>query len=153
MSRLKKGAAITGFAIALIGGFEGLRTKAYLDVVNVPTICFGETRGVKIGDTKTVAQCKEMLGNRLVEFETEMRKCLQSPDILTNGQYVAFLSLSYNIGSAAFCRSTLVRKANAGESIAACNELMKWNRAGGVEWEGLTRRRKEEMKLCKEGIQ
>lgn len=152
MSRLKKGAAITGLAITLIGGFEGLRTKAYLDVAKVPTICFGETRGVKMGDTKTVAECKEMLGTRLVEFETEMRRCLRNPDGLTDGQYVAFLSLSYNIGSGAFCRSTLVRKANAGQMSAACNELLKWNRAAGMEWPGLTRRRKEERKYCMEGI-
>jgi lysozyme len=92
-----------------------------------------------------------MLGNRLLEFEREMRACLKT-DALTDGQYVAFLSLSYNIGSRAFCRSTLVRKANEGQYFAACNELLKWNKAGGVEWAGLTRRRKEERKMCLEGI-
>jgi lysozyme len=152
MSRLKKGAAITALAISVIGAHEGLRTKAYLDVVKIPTICFGETRGVKMGDVKTVAQCKEMLGDRLLEFEREMRACLKAPDNLTDGQYVAFLSLSYNIGSRAFCRSTLARKANEGQYVAACNELMKWNKASGVEWSGLTRRRKEERQLCLSGL-
>lgn len=152
MSRLKKGAAVLALAVGVIGGHEGLRTKAYLDVVDVPTICYGETRGVKIGDVKTVAQCKEMLGNRLLEFEGEMRKCVRNVDALTDGQFVAFMSLQYNIGTGAFCRSTLVRKANEGQMIAACNELLKWNKAGGIEWAGLTRRRKEERKLCLEGI-
>lgn len=152
MSRLKKTAALMAVAVGVIGGHEGLRTKAYLDVVKVPTICFGETRGVKMGDVKTVAECKEMLGDRLLEFEREMRDCLKAPDKLTDGQYVAFLSLSYNIGSRAFCRSTLARKANEGQYIAACNELLRWDRAGGIEWAGLTRRRKEERKMCLEGI-
>lgn len=152
MSRLKKSAAVFGFAIALIGGFEGLRTVAYRDPIGIPTICFGETRGVKMGDRKTVAECKAMLGDRLLEFEREMRRCLKNPDSLTDGQYVAFLSLAYNIGSHAFCRSTLVRKANEGQMIAACNELPRWNRAGGIPWAGLTKRRKAEQKICKEGL-
>ena len=57
--RLKKTGAFTAaglIAVGIVGGFEGLRTKAYRDVVGVPTICFGETRGVKMGDTATDAQ-------------------------------------------------------------------------------------------------
>ena len=53
MSRLKKSAAVGAAAIALVAGWEGLRTKAYLDAVKVPTVCFGETRGVKLGDSYT----------------------------------------------------------------------------------------------------
>jgi lysozyme len=151
-NRLKKAAALMALTIGVIGGHEGLRTKAYLDVVRIPTICFGETRGVKMGDVKTVAQCKEMLGNRLLEFEGEMRKCVRDVDALTDGQFVAFMSFQYNVGSGAFCRSTLVKRVNEGKFIAACNELLKWNRAGGMEWAGLTRRRKEERKLCMEDI-
>lgn len=152
MSRLKKGAAITALAVALVGGFEGLRTKAYLDVVNVPTICFGETRGVKIGDTKNVAECKAMLGEALAEFETGMRKCLKSPDSIPDRPYVAFLSLAYNVGTGAFCRSTLVKRVNAGDIRGGCDELLKWDRAGGMRWKGLTRRRQEERALCLSGL-
>ena len=50
MSRLKKSAGLAAVAIAIVGGFEGLRTVAYRDQVNIPTICFGETRGVQMGD-------------------------------------------------------------------------------------------------------
>lgn len=156
MSRLKK--AAVGFtvagslAIGLIGGFEGLRTKAYRDVVGVPTVCFGETRGVKMGDSYTVEECKAMLGDALVEFEAGMRKCMVRPDSVPDKPYVAFLSLSYNIGIGAFCKSTLVRKLNAGDIRGACNELTKWNRAGGRVIRGLTIRRAEERKLCLEGV-
>lgn len=62
MSRLKKagiGLTVAGsLAIGVIGGYEGLRTRAYPDMVGVPTVCFGETRGVKLGDVYTVEQCK-----------------------------------------------------------------------------------------------
>lgn len=151
-SRLKKGAAITGVAIALIGGFEGVRTKAYRDIVGVPTICFGETRGVKMGDTKTMAQCKQMLADGLVEFETSMRRCLKAPDAIPDKPYVAFLSLSWNIGTGAFCKSTTARLANAGDLRGACNAITKFNRAGGRVIQGLVGRRNAERKLCLEGL-
>jgi lysozyme len=156
MSRLKRagiGLTVAGsLAIGIVGGYEGLRTKAYRDVVNVPTVCFGETRGVKMGDSYTVEQCKQMLGDALVEFEAGMRKCLVLPDRLSDPTYVAFLSLSYNIGIGAFCRSTLVRKVNNGDIRGGCNEISKWNRAGGRVIKGLTRRRQEERALCLSGL-
>lgn len=147
--RLQKGAAVFAVLVAFVAGWEGLRTSAYLDVVSVPTICFGETRGVKMGDTATVAQCKEMLGDGLIEFAAGVDRCLtyRVPD----KSYAAFVSLAYNIGTGAFCRSTLVRKANAGDIVGACNELPKWNRAGGKVVRGLSNRRAAERELCLEG--
>ena len=139
-------------AVALVGAWEGLRTVAYRDIVGIPTVCFGETRGVKMGDRYTVEECKAMLGNALVEFETGMRACLKNPDTLPDKVYVSFLSFSYNVGTGAFCRSTLVRKANAGDLTGACNELPKWNRAGGKVVRGLVNRRAEEQKICLEGV-
>lgn len=150
--RMKKGAAITAAAIALVGGFEGLRTVAYRDVVGIPTVCFGETRGVKMGDRYTVDECKGMLGDAIGDFETGMRACLTNPDKIPDNPYVAFLSVSYNIGTRAFCGSTIARKANAGDLRGACNAIPAWNRAGGKVVKGLTSRRAEEQKLCLEGI-
>lgn len=157
-SRLKKagiGFTVAGsLAIGTIGAFEGLRTRAYIPIPgDVPTICFGETRGVKMGDTATIAECKVMLGNALVEFETNMRRCLIAPDRIPDKPYVSFLSLSYNIGSRAFCNSTAARKANAGDVRGACDAILSWNKAGGRVVPGLSRRRAEERKLCLEGLQ
>ena len=156
MSRLKKagiGLTVAGsLAIGLVGGYEGLRTHAYRDVVGVPTVCFGETRGVKMGDSYTVDECKVMLGDALIEFETGMRRCMVRPDSVPDKSYVAFLSFTYNVGVGAFCRSTLARKLNSGDLRGACNELPKWNRAGGRVIRGLTRRRAEERQLCLEGL-
>ena len=151
-SRLAKSGAVMAAAVALVGAWEGLRTVAYRDVVGIPTVCFGETRGVEMGDRYTVDECKAMLGDGLIEFEAGMRKCLTSPDAIPDGAYVAFLSLSYNIGPGAFCKSTLVRKANVGDIKGACDELPKWNRAGGRVVKGLTNRRAAERELCLKGL-
>jgi len=155
-SRLKKagiGMTVAGsLAIGLIGGFEGLRTKAYRDVVGIPTVCFGETRGVRMGDSYSVDDCKAMLGDALVDFESGIRKCLKAPDAIPDKPYVTFLSLAYNIGQRAFCGSTVARKANAGDLRGACNAMLAWNRAGGRVINGLMTRRQAERKLCLEGL-
>lgn len=157
MSRLKKGGAITvagAMAIAVIGDFEGVRTKAYRDVVGIPTVCFGETRGVKMGDVYTLDECKVMLGDALIDFETGIRKCMKAPDAIPDKTYVAALSLSYNIGQGSFCKSTVLKRLNAGDYRGACDAFMSWNKAGRPlrVFAGLTRRRAEERKLCLEGL-
>lgn len=153
--RLRIAGGLTGaglLAVAVVGGYEGLRTTAYRDVVGIPTVCFGETRGVRMGDSYTVDECKAMLGDGLVEFEAGMRKCLAAPDRIPDKSYVAFLSLAYNIGGGAFCRSTVARKANAGDLRGACDAILAWNKAGGRVIDGLDRRRKEERALCLSGL-
>lgn len=136
--------------IALVGGFEGLRTYAYRDPVGIPTICFGETRGVKMGDTATADQCKAMLGDRLQEFAKGVDKCLLVQ--VKDPTYEAFVSFTYNVGVSAFCHSTLVRKANNGDIRGACDELLNWDKAGGRTLPGLTARRKLERDLCLQGV-
>lgn len=152
-SRLKQGSIVMVLAVSLVGAWEGLRTVAYRDLVNVPTVCYGETRGVKMGDRYTKAECDAMLGEGLRDFEKGMRKCLDQPDSIPDKTYVAFLSFSYNVGVGAFCKSTLVRKANAGDLRGACNELPRWNKAGGRVVKGLVNRRKDELRICLEGLQ
>lgn len=151
-SRLKKSGALMAGAVALVGAWEGVKTVAYKDIVGVPTVCFGETRGVKMGDRYTMDECRAMLGDALVEFETNMRKCLKAPDSIPDKPYTAFLSLSYNIGTGAFCGSTVARKANDGDLKGACNAIPAWNRAGGRIVKGLVNRRAEEQKICLEGV-
>ncbi len=151
MSRLKKGSAIAAVLIPLVAGFEGLRQYAYLDPVGIPTICFGETLGVRMGMFKTLEECQGMLVESLQKHEQGMRRCLDDPDLLPDEMYGAFVSFTYNVGVGAFCKSTLTRKANAGDLVGACNQLPRWNRAGGFVLPGLTRRRAEERDLCLKG--
>ena len=149
-SRLGKGGAALAIAIATVGAFEGVRQVAYRDIVGVPTVCFGETRGVKMGDKYKMAECKKMLGDALIEFSAGIDSCLRvpTPDLT----YVAIVSWAYNVGLGAACGSTLIRLANAGDLLGACNQLPRWNRAGGKKVRGLTRRRAEEQKMCLQGL-
>jgi len=141
--------AIGVFIATFVGGWEGKRNRAYKDIVGVATICYGETRGVEMGDVKTDAECLAMLGDALVEFEQGMRKCLGSAaDTVPDSTYVAFLSLAYNIGTGAFCRSTVVRRATTGDVRGACDAILAFNRAGGRVVYGLQRRRAAERELC-----
>jgi len=140
-------------AVAVIGDFEGIRTRAYRDSIGVPTVCFGETRGVKMSDHYTIDQCKEMLGTALIEFEAGMVRCLKNPAAIPDKVYVASLSLAYNIGIGAFCRSSIRRYLNEGNYAAACGRFPAFNKAGGRTLKGLVYRRGEEKKLCLEGLE
>lgn len=156
MSRIKTAAgALTALgllAVGFVGGWEGKRNAAYQDIVGVWTVCYGETRGVQPGDRYSDAECAAMLGQGLAEFETGMRRCLRAPDAIPPKAYAMFLSLSYNIGTGAFCRSTVARRANQGDLKAACDAILLWNRAGGRVVQGLVNRREAERKVCLEGL-
>lgn len=140
-------------AAAFIGPWEGLRTEAYHDIVGVPTVCYGETRGVEMGDSYTKAECDAMLAEAVAGFRVKLQSCLPSLPALPEGVQVAFTSWAYNVGTGAACRSTLVRLANAGDLRGACNQLPRWNRAGGKVVRGLSNRRGAERALCLEALE
>lgn len=145
------GAAAAG-AIALVGTWEGLRLTAYRDIVGVPTVCYGETRGVHLGDRHSKADCDAMLLASLRRHEAGMRRCLKRPDRIPEKSYIAFVSLTYNIGVGAFCRSTAARRLNAGDVRGACDAATWFNKAGGRKVRGLVNRRAAEHDLCMEGL-
>ncbi len=136
---------------ACIAAFEGLRTSAYFDVGGIPTVCFGETRNVNPGDKHTPAQCREMLGDRLVtDFGPAVDRCIRHP--LPDTRKAAYVSFAYNVGVGAFCASSIVRKENAGDVRGACDALLLYNKitVAGVRVysPGLNSRRVQERKLC-----
>ncbi|MBT8152759.1 lysozyme [Epibacterium ulvae] len=144
------GVALSG-AVSFVGQWEGLRTEAYRDIVGVWTVCYGETKGVTPIDRYSKAECDRMLGARVLEFERELDRCLTGS--VPVGAKIAFVSWAYNVGVGAACRSTLVRKANVGDVRGACNELPRWNRAGGRVVRGLTNRRMSERDLCLRAVE
>jgi len=154
-----KGAAIGGVAsasvlaaiVAFVAPWEGVRTKAYLDIAGVPTICYGHTKGVRMGDTATLAQCDAWLAEEVEEFSRGVRQCVTRE--ITHNQEVSFVAISYNIGIHAFCNSTAVRRFNSGDDEGACEALEMWNRAGGAVVKGLINRRAAESALCKKKAQ
>lgn len=137
-------------AITFVGDWEGLRTTAYKDVVGVWTVCYGETKGVEPGDSYTKAECDEMLAEEILVYEKGLDRCLTAD--VPVGMKISLVSWTYNVGVGAACRSTLVRKANAGDLVGACHELPRWNRAGGRVWRGLTNRRLSERNMCLEAL-
>jgi lysozyme len=153
MSRLKKGSAVAALAVTVIGGFEGLRLAAYPDPATQGppwTVCYGETKGVKPGDRYTLQQCKDMLLASLPKYATGIEKCVTAP--LTDRRYVALVSFAYNVGVGAACSSSVVKLINAGRTREGCEALMKWNKAAGITFPGLTKRRTAERAMCLEGL-
>lgn len=143
------GAALA-LALPVISHWEGRELRAYRDVVGVPTICYGETLGVRMGDTATPAECDAMLARRVAQFAGEIAPCL--PRNVSPEFGAAMVSAAYNIGSGAFCRSSMSRRALAGDLRGACDALLMWVKAGGREVRGLVNRRKAERELCLRGL-
>lgn len=136
--------------INLIKGFEGLRLKAYDDGVGVWTIGYGTIRylnGVRVkkGDTCTDAQAEQYLRNDLVTFENAINRLVKVS--LTQNQFDALASFTYNLGEANLSSSTLLKKLNSKDYKGAAAEFLKWNKAGGKVLGGLIKRRQAEMKL------
>lgn len=142
--------AAIALAVAFIGPWEGVELRAYRDIVGVPTICYGETRGVQMGDTATLPECQSMLAKGVAEFAEGIRPCL--PQVLPDKTRAAFISAAYNVGIAGFCGSSMSRRAKAGDLRGACDALLMWNKAGGKVVRGLTRRREAERELCLAGL-
>lgn len=149
MSKTDTGKAVLVLLVAVIGGFEGLRLNAYPDpATRGPpwTICYGHTDGVKPNDQYTVAQCKALLLKDLEKYAAGINACVTAP--LPDKRFVALVSFSYNIGIYGACKSSVVRLINAGQTRAGCNALLLYNRAAGIVFPGLTKRRQKERELC-----
>lgn len=139
-------AAGLGAAVPVIQHYEGKRNAAYLDPVDIPTICYGHTGGVKLGQRLSDEQCLELLAEDMLEAAESVTRCVTKP--MTDHQRAAFVSFAFNVGGSKFCRSTLARKASAGDINGACNELPKWVYAGGKKLPGLVKRRNAEQAVC-----
>jgi lysozyme len=140
---------ISAAGLAMIAGFEGIRYVAYPDVVNVPTICVGHTYKVKIGDKADYKQCMMWLQEDTEEAGDAVRQCTTVP--ITQGQYDALVSFAFNVGGTAYCRSTLLKKLEAGDCRGAADEFLRWNKAGGKVYPGLVSRRNAEREMFLKG--
>lgn len=139
--------SLSATALVAIALHEGYKDMAYIPTPgDVPTIGFGTTNGVKLGDKTTPTQALSRAMVDIQKFEGAVKSCVQVP--LTQGEYDAYISLSYNIGSSAFCNSTLVKRLNQSEYALACQEILRWDRFQGQKLAGLTKRRQEEYLKC-----
>lgn len=139
--------ALSATALVGIALHEDYRGVAYMPTPDdVPTIGFGSTDGVKMGDTITPPRALARTLADVSKLEAALKKCISVP--VHQSEYDAFVSLTYNIGVKAFCNSTLAKKLNAGDYSGACAEIRRWNRQGGKVLPGLTKRREAEYNQC-----
>ena len=124
--------------------FEGLRLEAYKDAAGVPTIGYGHTKGVRMGDKITRWWAIETLKKDIEEVSQQVDE-LQVAH--TEGQMDALVSFAFNLGIARLQRSTLLKLIRQGASKAVIKrEFKKWVYAGGERMKGLERRRDWEAK-------
>jgi lysozyme len=139
--------SLSATALVALLVHEGYRDNAYIPVAgDVPTIGFGTTTGVKLGDRTSPEKALTVAMRDVQGFEGAIKECVTVP--LHQYEYDAYTSLAYNIGSNAFCRSTLVRKLNTQDYVGACNQILRWDQFKGKPLAGLTKRRQEEHKKC-----
>ena len=142
-------ASLTLSAATLVGMalHEGYRGDAYMPTPNdVPTVGFGTTSNVKMGDRITPERALVRLLADASKFEQAVKRCAPVP--LHDYEFQAYVSLTYNIGEGAFCRSTIARLLNAGDYAGACREILKWDKQAGKPLAGLTKRRNDEYRMC-----
>lgn len=150
----KTAAGILAAAATLVAVYEGYSGKTYLDVVSVPTVCYGETEKSAVAEGRkrsfTKAECLSMLQASLKKYDDGFMRCVKRD--IPDSVHIAGISFTYNVGISGACNSSFVRKINAGDFRGACDALLMWNRAGGRVVNGLDNRRRSERKVCLEGL-
>lgn len=146
--RLSGNCYATQDTVNLIKKFEGFRKNAYPDVVGIWTIGYGNTEysnksKVKQGDVISRSDAELLLSNTIKEYAGSICEYIKVD--LSDQQFGALVSFTYNVGVNAFKKSTLLRKINADPmNISIANEFNRWVKANGKTVSGLVKRRKEE---------
>ena len=135
--------------LASVSQFEGKRNDPYLDIVKVSTVCYGETRVAMRHYSD--AECSDMLAAGLADFAGPV--LTRNPELAGHdAQLAAAVSLAYNIGPAAYRKSSVARGFSAGQWRSACDAFLKWSYAGGRQVAGLLKRRQSERVICLRGL-
>lgn len=119
-----------------------------------PTIGFGTTEGVKMGDTITPPRALARAYADINKVEAAgVKRCVKVP--LTQYEYDVYVDHSYNVGATAFCESTMVKKLNVLDYAGACAEFPRWYKFQGKDCRirenkcyGLVTRRAEQQARC-----
>lgn len=155
--------AAISIAVSLVVHFEGKSNVQYLDPPGIPTIGYGHTEGVKIGETATDKQIKDWLNQDLGKSAQAFAKYVNVP--VPPASSAAFLDFIFNTGSGNFANSSALKKLNSGDLKGACEALATkkldangvchgygcgWS--GGVMLKQLQARRQAEYQLCMKGV-
>lgn len=131
--------------LAIIKRTESLRLEAYPDTGDVPTIGWGHTRGVALGLTCIETQAEAWLREDCADAEDAVSQYIAVP--LSQNQFDALVSFTFNVGGGALRTSTLRKMLNAGNYVGAADQLLRWNKDNGVVLNGLVTRRAAERNL------
>jgi lysozyme len=134
--------------IEMVKHFEGFKAVAYLCPANVWTIGYGRTKNVKDGDITSMPQATRDLEEELVEFGDQVQRVVDVE--LSQNEFDALTSWTYNLGVGNLQSSTLLKKLNAGDKDSVPSEMLRWNKAAGKVLAGLTIRRQAEADLWEE---
>jgi len=134
----------------LIKECEGLRTEAYICPAGVLTIGYGHTgtvdgKKIQLGMKITKEKAEELLKKDLAGFEKGVSACVRVP--LTQNQFDALVSFSYNLGVGSLQSSTLLKLLNEGKYEKAAEQFPLWVKGGDVVLPGLVKRRAAEKQL------
>jgi lysozyme len=136
---------------------EGYTDNAIIPVKgDVPTVGFGQTKGVKLGDTTTPVRALIRLQDEIDDYEDAVRTCANVP--MYQKEYDLYVDMTYNIGAGAFCKSTMAKRLNAGDYKGACDAILLYKYANKHDCSipnnkvcpGLWQRRLESHQKCLE---
>ena len=135
---------VTEILLRKLMEFEGLRLNAYKDAAGVPTIGYGHTYNVRMGDKITAWYAKDLLSEDIAYFEDKVKELEVAR---TEGQLDALVSFAFNLGIEKLKRSTLLKVIREGGSKSQIKrEFKRWVYADGKKLKGLEKRREWEAK-------
>ncbi len=133
---------ISDIGLKKLKEFEGLRKEAYYDAAGVPTIGYGHTMGVRLGDVISEYWAEMFLKADLYDVEKQVDSLGLD---LNQPQFDALVSFAFNLGFYKLKTSTLLKTIREGGSMRAIKkEFKRWVYAGGKKLKGLERRREWE---------
>ncbi len=136
--------------VDFIKKWEGFSDKPYADVVGYMTIGYGHL--IKDGESFTVINHQDaetLLRSDLQQAVKAVNDLVTTP--ISQNEFDALVSFTYNLGKNAFRNSTLLRILNSGAVEAAADQFLRWDHAGGKKVEGLANRRSEERRMFLHG--
>lgn len=136
---------INANGLALIKEHEGCKLEAYQDTDGIWTIGYGHTQGVKPGDICSMAQADMYLDADLQNAEDAVSELVKVH--LTDNQFAALVSFTFNVGVGQFTASTMLKKLNESLYYLVPDYLKSWVWSGGRVVPGLVSRRKAEIQL------
>jgi lysozyme len=122
MSRL-----INQNGLDLVKRFEGLYTDAYICPAGVPTIGYGHTGNVELGQSITPQEAEDILQKDMQKFSVAVENTIKVE--LNDNQFSALVSFAFNCGASSLRVSTLCRKLNTGNYDCVPSELSRWVKA------------------------